>query len=463
MANSPSPADKGDHEKQDSSSAYRYLAPEGFVFDEDVWNFSFRSTVARRSSGRVSFAAFPASIKREVKEFIAHGTLVVGLSNSWMNSATAALKKALLPLCERHGSQFTLLNLTEQDAMLVEETITHSGVTHARRQIALVADFAEFLRERYDGQPAGFRPHPQAAPQHHYVRRSYSEGLEQVIPDEVSDALMEAIGRHQIYLDELAKRSTSKKTLPSHLYPTALVLLIFSGRRISETLFLTPQCLREPTAHEVKTIGHKGVWLKYHNTKVGLGLKEVYIPEPGAGLVREAVKRAQILTEPLRKASGLDLLFLRYSTQGEPCMLDGGSFTLWLSGKTTEEGHIERNGFIHRYNIRYQGQYYYINPHQARHTLAYKAYLGGASYVDVGDHLHHKRTRAGLSPMTGVYLHGQEKDVQLIREMHTRREVIGKAAPLIDNRFVVLNNLAPSDVSIWSEQGMVLHPTHYGH
>jgi integrase len=463
MASSPFPAGKGGPEKQVSSSAFRYLVPEDFDFDEDVWNFTFRSTVARRSSGKVSFAAFPASIKREVKEFLAHGTLVLGLSNSWMHSAVAALKKALLPLCEEHGSQFSLLNLAQQDAMFVEETISQSGVIHARRQIALVADFAEFLRERYDGRPAGFRPHPQAAPPHHYTKRSYSEGLEQVIPDEVSDALMEAITRHQIYLDELAKRTESKQSLAAHLYLAALVVLIFSGRRISEVLFLKPLCLREPTAHEMKKIGHEGVWLKYRNTKVGLGLKEVFIPEPGADLVRQAVTRAQRLTEPLREESGLDLLFLRYSARGEPCMVDSGLFTPWLSGQTTKEGHVERPGFIHRYNIRYQGQYYYINLHQARHTLAYKAYLGGASYVDVGDHLHHRRTRAGLSPMTGVYLHGQEKAVQFIREMHARREVIGKAAPLIDNRMVVSNNLAPSDMSIWREQGMVLHPTHYGH
>jgi hypothetical protein len=351
MANSPFPAGKGDLEKQDSSSAFRDLAPESFVFGEDVWNFAFRSTVARRSSGKVSFAAFPASIKYEVKEFIAYGTLVVGLSNTWMHHTTAALKKALLPLCERHGSQFSLLNLTQQDAMFVEETITQSGVTHARQQIALVADFAEFLRGHYDGQPVGFRPHPQAAPPRHYTKRSYSEGLEQVIPDEVSDALMEAITRHQIYLDELAKRSESKKSLGVHLYLAALVVLIFSGRRISEVLFLKPQCLREPTAHEMEKIGHKGVWLKYHNTKVRLGLREIFIPEPGADLVRKAVTRAQMLTEPLREESGHDLLFLRYSVQGEPCMLDSGSFTTWLSGQTTEEGHVVRAGFIHLYNI----------------------------------------------------------------------------------------------------------------
>jgi hypothetical protein len=65
--------------------------------------------------------------------------------------------------------------------------------------------------------------------------------------------------------------------------------------------------------------------------------------------------------------------------------------------------------------------------------------------------------------MTGVYLHGHEEDVQLIRQMNSNRTVVGKAAPLIDNRLVNLNNLSASDVTIWQEQGMVLHPTLYGH
>lgn len=126
-------------------------------------------------------------------------------------------------------------------------------------------------------------------------------------------------------------------------------------------------------------------------------------------------------------------------------------------------GEVLKGGFVHWYNIKYQGEYYYLNPHQTRHTLAHKAYLGGASYVDVGDYFHHKRTIDGLSPMTSVYLHGQKKDVQLIQEMNARRVVTGKAAPLISNRLVVLNHLDPSDATIWREQGMVLHPTHYGH
>ncbi len=65
--------------------------------------------------------------------------------------------------------------------------------------------------------------------------------------------------------------------------------------------------------------------------------------------------------------------------------------------------------------------------------------------------------------MTGVYIHGQERDVKSIREMNERRLVVGKAAPLIENRSVSLRDLESSDVAIWREQGMVVHPTLYGH
>src|SRR5260370_42638039 len=105
---------------------------------------------------------------------------------------------------------------------------------------------------------------------------------------------------------------------------------------------------------------------------------------------------------------------------------------MWLSGAITEEGGVLRGGFIHHYNIKYQGEYYYINPHQTRHTLAHKAYLGGASYVVVGDHLDHARTAERLSPMTDTYIHGQEKDVHRIRQMHDRQLEPGKALPVLN-------------------------------
>src|SRR5260221_1342924 len=245
------------------------------------------------------------------------------------------------------------------------------------------------------------------------------------------------------------------------------MLLLFSGRRVSEILLLKRDCLWEPTVEEVMETD-PGIWLMYHNTKAHLRQKEIFIPEPSAQLVREHVARVREWTEALARESKLDNLFLTNwqgggRGDGYVHVPSRESFASWLSGEITEDRRILRAGFIHHYNIKYQGEYYYINPHQTRHTLAHKAYLGGASYVEVGDHLDHIRTTQGLSPITGVYIHGYEKDVQRIREMHERRVLTGKALPVINNRSVVVQHLDPSDVAIWREQGMVVQPTHYGH
>lgn len=405
-----------------------------------------------------------------MKEYIIHGIYGAGLSNSWASYTIGVLRKALRFLVEKHGSPFSPLALTRDDARSLEEHLCQSGRKRIDDEISTVARFAVFLRHKYQGEPAEFRPNPRAAPaSSHSERRTYSEGLEQVIPDEVSSVLMEAVGREQLILEERIKHSKAKLPTTEFLYTVVLVLLLYSGRRISEVLLLRRCCLREPSGDEIMQIG-EGIWLIYHNTKGKLDEQEVFMGEPGASLVRRMVERARTLTESLAIESGLDRLFLtdsksRYTPEAKGFIrpLNSASFTNWLNGRVTEDKQVERAGFIHRHNIRYDGEYYQLDSHQARHTLAHKAYLGGASYADVGDHLHHKRTIIGLSPMTGVYLHGLKKDVELIRQMNCNRTVVGKAALLIDNRQVVLNNLSAFDVTIWQEQGMVLHPTLYGH
>jgi len=390
-------------------------------------------------------------------------TLVKGLSNGWAHGSMAALRKTFRFLEERHGADISPLKLTRCEAFEVEEYFRQSGIASARKQLAIVARFATFLREQYDGAPADFRPNILAAPKNEYKKRTFTEGIEQVIPDEVSEALMEAVGLHQLFLNAKIKRSKAKYLRSHQLYLAVLVLLFFSGRRISEVLLLSRECLREPSSAEQSEIEEEGVWLLFDNTKVGLEQEEIFITEPAAALVRTMVERVRALTDSLAEIGESDGLFLTDSPYAGIRGITANTFDVWLNGQTTEEEVVVRPGFIHRYNIKFQGEYYHINPHQMRHTLAYKAYMGGASYVDVGDHLQHRRTIAGLSPMTGVYIHGQEQDVQRIQEMHEKRLVSGKAVQLIDNRLVVLNNLDPCDVAIWREQGMILHPTHYGH
>jgi integrase len=443
-----------------------------FQFEADVWDLNFRATVASVPSyNRINFASFGTAVKDDVKEFILHGIAGAGLSNSWAIQTIAALKKANQFLVEKHGRDFSPLALTRNDARSLEEHLCQSGRKNIAAEIAIISRFAAFLRQKYQGEPAEFHLNQRAVPARSSLeKRTYSEGLEMVIPDEVSEALMEAVGREQILLEEKIKNYPSGRPRILFLFTVVLSLLLLSGRRISEVLLLRRCCLREPTRDEITKTKHEGIWLIYHNTKSKLGQLEIFMGEPGASLVRKMVAKAQALTEPLARDSVLDRLFLTDSRTKESQGVKGiirtltaPSFNVWLNGRMTTERGVELAGFIHRYSITYNGEYYQLDPHQARHTMAHKAYLGGASYADVGDHLHHKRTIAGLSPMTGVYLHGHEKDVQLIRQMNNDRTLVGKAAPLIDNRFVILNNLFPSDVTIWREQGMVLHPTLYGH
>lgn len=443
------------------------LANVGLTFEDDIWDMAFRATTAQSPCNhKLTFGDFPPSMKDEVKLFLVRGWLVANRSNGWMSSTLATLRKFMRLLTARYGMSLSLLALTQQDAIAVEDEFRQSGRAQAREDVGKIVQFASFLRERYAGQPADFHPDPRAVPRTNRPR-TYTDGLERVIPDEVSAALMQAVTQHEGWLETLSRTRDSRRILVNHIYLVVIKLLVFSGRRISEILLLGRECLREPTSDEVATTG-PGVWLIHDNTKVGLGEREVFISEPAAALIRSAVQQVRTLTEPLAAMSGLDKLFLTTPPKKEQQdwsirTLSASAFRSWLNGYMTDEGTIVTVGFVHRYSIKYQGMYYQLDPHQARHTLAHKAYLGGASYVDVADHLDHHRTESGLSPMTGVYLHGQAKDVLQIQEMHERRLVTGKAAPLLENRAVNLKVFQPADLALWRDQGMVVHPTHYGH
>jgi hypothetical protein len=191
---------------------------------------------------------------------------------------------------------------------------------------------------------------------------------------------MEAIGREQVLLEERIKHTKAKLPVTEFLYTVALALLLYGGRRISEVLLLRRCCLRVPTRDEISEIRQEGIWLIYHNTKGKLDQQEVFLGEPGASLVHKMVERARTLTEPLANESGLDRLFLtdskrRYSPEdkGVVRLLTSASFVNWLNGRVAEDRSVEKAGFIHQYNIRYNGEYYQLDPHQARHTLAHKA------------------------------------------------------------------------------------------
>lgn len=437
-----------------------------FPYEQDQWDLSYRATTAvSRSGSTVNFSAFPPSWKSAVKAFIADAILGGNLSNSWVQGTMSWLRLLMRLVVAQQAPGVGPTAMDAADARRVEDYVRTHGIVRGRRAIQIMAQFADFLRSRHQGQPQTFRPDPHVAAPERPVK-TYSDGWERVIPDEVSAALLRAVQQRWSVLRTENRPVQGGRLRNEESYLAVVVLLLFSGRRISEILLLPRDCLRLLTGSEQEAVG-PGVWLVHHNTKTGSGIADAFIPAPAADLVDTAVARIREITQPLADASSLDRLFLTNARAGPHDTgtirpLTARAFTTWLNGRMTEDGDVLRPGFIHRANIRYQGAYYPVDPHQARHTLAHKAYLGGAGYAQVSDHLGHRRSRAGLNPMTGVYVHGEARAVQQILEYADAGKLIGHAAPLVENRRAVVA-LEPKDVAIYQDQGLLVLPTHYGH
>ncbi|MBI2204833.1 MAG: hypothetical protein HYU41_13365 [Candidatus Rokubacteria bacterium] len=450
-----------------NAEAWGARLPASLRFEEDVWNLAFRSTIAGSpSSHKISFTEFPEPWRDDVKAFITQA-LLDARSNSWILSTLGVLRWLLRILQDRSAASRPPAMLTADDARAVEEWFATSGREQARAELTAIAEFAAFLRRQHRGNPAHFRPSRRAAPPDRRGRAPFTEGLERVIPDEVSRAFMAAVARHEAMIERIALTARPKSVLSVRLYLQICKLLVFTGRRISELLLVVRQPLQEPTDEERAHTG-PGVWFAYNDTKSRQGAFRVFVPEPGAAIVRGAVGHAQALTEDLAARSGLNRLFLTErrggaNGGGQARTVSASAFRLWLNGRMTDDWQIIRPGFVHREAIVYQGAYYPIEPHQTRHTLAHKAYLGGASYLDVGDHLGHRRTAAGLSPMTAVYIHGRQREVLQVREMHERRRHHGTTAPLTEHRVVVTRDPDEDAVTRWGARGWFLLPSYYGH
>lgn len=395
----------------------------GFAVEDDVWDLCARATVPLTPSGhRVSFRDISAPNRSDVKAYILERILQDKLSNSWVTYTLSILRKLDWWVTSAKGPNFVYAELMRADTIAFQKFIRGLGGQSPRAEVAAVARFADFLRERHHGRPAHFRLNPRAVPGQRKEKRPLTQGLERLIPAHVRRDVFGAIGR--CVRGEMQRQRPNLALL---IKLVALVILGLSGRRISEVLMLSRQCLREPAQDELKVLEKAGVWLQYRNTKTGDGHPdEVFIPEPMASIVRELVAYILPLTASLAETSGLDYLFFT-STRGD--VLEGGfgrpvsekAFHLWLCGRMGRNGRVERPGFIHRYGIEYLGEYYRIQPHQFRHTKAHLAYVGGASYTDVADHLGHRRTKMGLSPMTQVYVHSQQESERQIDEWRRRR------------------------------------------
>lgn len=399
----------------------------GFTVEDDTWDLRSRTSVPLKpSQHRVSFRDISASNRSDVKAYILERMLCHKLSNSWVQSTLGTLRKLDWCVTSRKGADVVYTELTQADAIAFERFVRDLGRQNPRAEVAAAARFTDFLRERHQGHPAHFRPDPRAVPGQREEKRPLTQGLERLVPAHARQELFGAIGR--CVRDEIQRQRPNIALL---IKLVALVILGLSGRRISEVLMASRQCLREPTQDELEVLEKAGVWLQYRNTKTGDGhYDEVFIPKPMAGIVRELVTCILSLTASLAEASGLDYLFLtctrggaRREGFGQPVSED--AFRLWLCGRVGRNGRVERSGFIHRYGIEYLGEFYQIRPHQLRHTKAHLAYSGGASYTDVADHLGHRRTRMGLSPMTQVYIHSQQEAERQIGEWRMRKAAEG--------------------------------------
>src|SRR5258708_21649535 len=170
----------------------------GVDYESDQWDLSSRETIAETPSGhRISFAAFPAGVKNEVKNFVLDDLVAGNRSNSWVRYSLVTLRQFARIVVERHGDGVTLADLSHGDAVAVEAFFRDHSSPRARPRIALVAGFAAFARRQHGQVGPQFRPDPASVPPQQKSGRSYSEGLERVIPMEVRDALMAAVGHHE--------------------------------------------------------------------------------------------------------------------------------------------------------------------------------------------------------------------------------------------------------------------------
>lgn len=319
-----------------------------------------------------------------------------------------------------------------------------------------MGNFGKWIRKQYK-LPVTFRPD-----QYIKLRREKDtiEDDSQVIPIEVIDQFFNAIGsRHQELWEKWINTPPSKRTRSTELlYLQILKILLCTPLRISQVLLLERMPLRDSTNNE-----EPGVWIRYTESKSHQGEQEKYVPLEIADIVREAIKVAQTITEEFFHRSDNNFLFLtdaRAATEGIR-NISREAFSVWLNGREDVEGHVLREGFIHRYNIKYEGEYYYLRPHQTRHTLATLVYRGGGGFGDVTNFLNHRNLKL-LNKQTGVYIHGEERHLIELDNALAEGKLLGRPKPLLENRAVFVGGMAAIDQAHIKSMGMYIQPTRYG-
>ena len=175
-------------DKPDNSAS---LLP--FSYEDDRWDLSYRETMAITDGASViNFEEFPASWKEEVKAYAAEAILARRLSNGWLKSTLTTLRLLVKLAGERHPMDVPPTLLDRQDARRLEQHVGAQEQVKGRQTIRTAAVFADFIRERHKGEPASFRPEHRGIPGE-IRNKTYSDGWERVIPDEVSTSVLQAV------------------------------------------------------------------------------------------------------------------------------------------------------------------------------------------------------------------------------------------------------------------------------
>ena len=437
-----------------------------FRYTDDVWQLPPQAKRIATSPGGdlLNFSSLPDWMKMSTKAYVSWAWLGQDLSLSWLQGHLVMLRKLGDYVCQQRPDVRQLADLDREAAEgFVHYLRQGTSPENAYRQTCEAGQFAHWVRNQYNVAHS-FRPRSYAIkPRQTGVADS---GEDRVIPTSVMEQLLSAASRRHTDLWARWKNPRSRHPRASELlYLQVLRIMAATSLRISQILLMPRSTSEQNRPYRLSQDGEApGLWITFKETKTHQGVQERFVPQSLAELVQEALDVALAVTDTLaQEAQELDYVFL---TQSKGGALGGGAvrpisskaFALWLNGRHDDEGNVLRPGFIHRHEIRYQGYYYTINPHQSRHTLATRLYLGGAGFGTVVEQLLHRGN------MTGVYTHGRDRDIQELQQALDAETVVGGkvAQALLYPDRVLVGPITDGRLKMLKDEGLYLQVTPYG-
>ncbi len=439
-----------------------------FTFSDDRWIFpaSEKTIAAKPSYSVLNFSDLPDWLKAPAKAYMAWAWLVQDFSLSTLHYRLGTFNWLARFLRERRLDVTQIAALDRSVAAAFSDYLMDNcSPQNAYGRAGVAEDIGRWLRQQY-GLAQTFRPATFARRPPRPKSDMEAVRAEEVIPTIVAEQVLSAVRRrHEELWSEwidLGKRTHRSELV--HLQ--VLQILLATSLRISQILLMPRSSeIADKPYRESRSGEASGLWIIFRETKTHQGLQERFIPEELAPMVKNALDVALEVTADLAAAAPhLNYVFLTNAarslrTHGEEISnIASGTFSSWLNGAHDSEGGVVRQGFIHRNQIRYQGYYYTISPHQARHTLATRLYEGGAGFGTVVEQLLHR------GEMTGIYTHGRERDMRELREALDGGQVAGGsvATVLLDPDRVWTGEVSDERLEVIKQQGLYIQPTPYG-